>query len=438
MDLALTANRSLRGAGLVLAATLVASPAFAEPPPQTGPPEATNIATNIEPGARREIVHAGILHEAHVSPPALAIAPDGAAFVAWVEQDGAERHVLVSRVEDGAPPAARVDPLGTRPDRAHQSPGLAVAPDGSVLVSWSSEKAKPEGVLFANDLRLSVSRDGGRSFDAPLRVNEDRPLSHSFEGLGVTPGGDVLVAWIDSREGWEKAGTYAAWIDATGQRVASRTTVGGDTCVCCRVAVATRPEGGAALAWRQVFPGNVRDVVARFVAPGEHGGAAPLRVARDGWSLDACPHRGPALAAGAGGRIHAAWYTEGRDGRPRIEVTRCSAGGCSEPPLELSGPPDTVPDHVAVAATADGRVLVAFEAFTAVRRQIVARASADGGVRFGPPVVLSRATKAGEPALAVAPSGDLVVAWREERFPRAVTVVQTVRVAAEGAPAADP
>ena len=103
------------------------------------------------------------------------------------------------RATDGAP--VRVNPAGTSVDSLHQAPGLAVGPGGEVYVTWSSSKPKPEGVLFASDLFLSRSLDGGRTFEAPLRVNDDRPISHSFEDLAVTPDGTVLVGWIDSRDG---------------------------------------------------------------------------------------------------------------------------------------------------------------------------------------------------------------------------------------------
>ncbi len=58
----------------------------------------------------------------------------------------------------------------------HQAPAIAAGPGAEVYVSWSSEKAKPEGTLFASDLQLSRSLDGGQRFDPPLRVNDDRPI----------------------------------------------------------------------------------------------------------------------------------------------------------------------------------------------------------------------------------------------------------------------
>jgi hypothetical protein len=148
------------------------------------------------------------------------------------------------------------------------------------------------------------------------------------------------------------------------------------------------------------------------------------RVHEDGWSLEACPHRGGALAFDAAGRAHVAWYTEGSGAKPSVRYARRASDGSVSAPVELATSGDGVPDHVALAATPDGRVLVVYEAFTAVRRWIVARASRDGGESFGPPQVLSKALKASDPAVAAAPGGGFVVAWNEEAFPARRTVVQ--------------
>jgi site-specific DNA recombinase len=45
-----------------------------------------------------------------------------------------------------------------------------------------------------SDLRLSRSLDGGLSFNSHLRINEDRPISHSFEDLAVTADGTVVLS----------------------------------------------------------------------------------------------------------------------------------------------------------------------------------------------------------------------------------------------------
>src|SRR5262249_50640365 len=250
------------------------------------------VAAGPELGPRQELTVAEKAHEAHVSPPAVAVTADGRIVLAWFAQQGHDNHLLVARPRSETTPV-RVNPDGLFVDSLHQPPGLALGPDQEIYVSWSSRKPLPEGVLFASDLRLSRSLDGGQTFEPPLRVNEDRPISHSFEGLGVMPDGTVIVSWIDSRDGPSASGTYLARIAERGSRVERTLKLDeGESCVCCRIDVATGPRATLAVAWRKVFPGSIRDMVIGLSRDGGRS-FAPAGVAHaDRWKITACPHRG--------------------------------------------------------------------------------------------------------------------------------------------------
>jgi hypothetical protein len=152
-------------------------------------------------GPRLEYKHVSRGHEFHLSGAAVAALADGKPLLAWAAQEGQANQLYLLRPGEGATPV-RVNPDGLSVEALHHPPRLVIAPGGGPLyVSWSSEKPKPEGTLFASDLRLSRSLDGGKTFEAPLRVNEDRPISHSFDGLAVGADGTVVVTWIDGRDG---------------------------------------------------------------------------------------------------------------------------------------------------------------------------------------------------------------------------------------------
>src|SRR4029453_4328108 len=88
---------------------------------------------------RRELVHGGAPPTAHVTDPALALAPDGAPHLAWIRRDGAEESVRTA-VIDGADPAdaagVRVDPPerpvagGPHPPRPPRGRGPPGTPRG--------------------------------------------------------------------------------------------------------------------------------------------------------------------------------------------------------------------------------------------------------------------------------------------------------------------
>jgi hypothetical protein len=370
-------------------------------------------------------VHEARGHGAHVSSPALAVTPEGP-LVAWTAPDGHDNVAYVARPGTERVPT-RVSPPGMSVDSLHQAPGVAVGPGGEVYVTWSSRKPKPAGGLFASDLQLSRSLDGGRSFEPPLRVNDDRPVAHSFEGVTVAPDGTVLVAWIDARDG-ARPSTYLARVTERGARVESVARLeDGETCVCCRVAVAAGPAGAVAVAWRRVFPGDVRDMVATLSADGGRTAPPAARIHADHWRISACPHRGGSIAVDARGRLHAAWYTEGAHGRPAVMAAVAADGRRFGAARRLPTSAGWIPDQVRLAVHPAGHGVVVWEESTAVRRRVMLQAIDDGGRPQGAPRALSQAIKAYAPDVAVAGDG-LVVAWHEEQFPVTKTVVQPLRL----------
>jgi len=379
-------------------------------------------------GARSEVTHAGKGHEVHVSAPAVAAAPDGAVLLTWAAEEGHEKHVYVARAGEASAAPVRVNPAGLTVEALHHSPLIAAGPGGVLYVSWSSDRPRPPGVLFASDLRLSRSRDGGRTWDGHVRVNDDRPISHSFEGMTVTANGTVVMAWIDSREGPEKAATWVARVLDEGTRPEPSARLDDETCVCCRVAVRGGPADSVAVLWRKVFPGDIRDMVLDVSRDGGRSFEPPVRVHDDGWKISGCPHRGGQVAFDARGNAYAAWYTEGAKGVPAMLFAVAPGARRFGAPLRVNSAAGTIPDQVRLAVNPTGAAVIVWEDATAVRRRILLRASADGGRTLGPVQVLSRAIKAYMPDVAALPDGDFVVAWHEEQFPSLKTVTQRVRV----------
>jgi hypothetical protein len=384
-------------------------------------------AADTRLGPRSELTHPGKGHEVHVSAPALTVTPDGTVFITWAAEEGHDTNAYVAKVGDAAAPA-RVNPPGLPVESLHHSPLVAAAPGGILYVSWSSDRPKPAGVIFASDLRLSRSRDGGRTWEGHLRVNEDRDISHSFEGMAVTGDGAVVMSWIDSREGGDKAATWVTRVLDGGTRAEPSARLDGDTCVCCRVAVGAGADATVAAPWRKVFAGDVRDMVLSLSRDGGRTFGAPLRVHDDGWKITGCPHRGGQVALDGKGTVYAAWYTEGTKGVPAMLFSSAPGGRAFGRPQRVNPPSGTIPDQIRLAVNDKGAVVLVWEDATAVRRRILLRASVDGGRTLGPVQVLSRAIKTYMPDVTALPDGDFVVAWHEEQFPSLKTVTQRIRV----------
>jgi hypothetical protein len=95
--------------------------------------------------------------------------------------------------------AVRVNPrAGDAAAWRGDPPTIKVGLDGSVFVGWTAPAGPSSG--RATTLYLSASRDGGRSFDAPVKVNNDsRPAVHGMHSLAVAADNRVHLAWLDER-----------------------------------------------------------------------------------------------------------------------------------------------------------------------------------------------------------------------------------------------
>jgi hypothetical protein len=343
-------------------------------------------------------------------------------------------------------PAVRVNDRPGDAATHEQAPAqVAVGKDGAVYVLWQNNVKVPGRRFPASDLRFARSTDGGRTFSPAITVNDDAggvPSSHTFHDLAVAPDGTVWVSWLDSRA---RDAARAARPNpaqpaaATGQghkhmgddenlppsevRVA-KSTDGGRTfgpeivvdtapCPCCRTTLAFGADGAVYVAWRKEYGGDVRDVVVAKLAAGASAFSPLVRVHADAWVFPACPHTGPSLAVDGRGRVHVGWYT-GREGRQGLWYARSDDGGRSfGAPAALAVGPDVPPSQVALSADG-GEVLVAWD---------------DRPAQGGRHVALARVTESGEmvrmesvqgriPALD-AHAGGALLAWHDRQTVRA-------------------
>src|SRR5205085_8881486 len=136
---------------------------------------------------------------------------------------------------------------------------------------------------------------------------------------------------------------------------------------------------GEAVAWRQVYPGNIRDI--SFARIGGDGLmlVPPIRVSADNWQLDGCPDDGPAIAVDAALRTHLVWPTLVRDhGEPAMALFYAvSTDGATFTPRERI-PAAGTPHHPQIAIGNDGLPVFAWDELeNGTRRAAYARRRTD-------------------------------------------------------------
>lgn len=356
--------------------------------------------------------------------PALVATPDGGDLVlAWLAGDSTKWRLYSARSSDRGstwsepvaitPPGEHIHPHG------EASPRLLVASGGRVAAVWSTSLEVPGRQWPASTVRMARSSDGGRSWNAPVTLNDDSlaaPAGHTFQGATVVGDSAIVVAWLDERpahagaasesESMDDASLYCVRSDDFGATWGRNRPMTGRVCPCCRVNLAA---GGtdAMVAWRKHYPGQVRDIVVASLD------GAPVRTFDDQWKIEGCPHTGPAIALTPKGERHLAWFS-GAPGRTGVFYRRWSSG----PPDSAAAPltiqiGDQLPTaHVSLAAATGGQAVVAWDLGPDGKRAVTLARTDDTGRRVQQSFAIGNSEGATYPQVVLLEGGnEALVVW---------------------------
>jgi len=298
------------------------------------------------------------------------------------------------------------------------SPSLAVGRHGGIYVLWEQER--PDG---GTDLMFARSINGGHRFEKPIRVTDKvKPSDNNFSTLGEAPDGSLYAVWLDGRD--PEAGphgtsaVYLARSSDGGATFGKNVCVAPGACHCSRPALAFGRQGEVFVAWRTVFLGNIRDVaVAASTDQGETFGPQ-VRVARDNWKLEGCPHSGPSLAV-KGNRLYVSWFSEGTGANPGVRVAWSDDSGASFAAAHIISGRILDANHPVLSVSEDGRVVLVFQGRDPAKRKGWAPSQAylaevsDTGQVSTPVPISGRQMSVVYPTVLAGTLGRVFVAWSE-------------------------
>lgn len=294
------------------------------------------------------------------------------------------------------------------------APEIAVDQDDAICVAYTLARAHDP---IIGHVRFTRSIDGGRSFTPPVTVNDNlEEITHRFQRMLIDGRGRAQLIWIDKRDReasrragqpYRGAAVYGA-VAAQG-RFEANVKLADHSCECCSLALALDPDGVPVAMWRHVFDGGVRDhALVRL------DGSVPRRATFENWRIDACPHHGPALAIGAGGRRHLAWFTAAGD-EPRVLYQAQDAQGNA-----LAAPRRAGTEHAGYPSllAAGEHVVLAWKEFNGRATRVFAERSRDGGRTWSPARALSTSEGPSDRPRLVAHDGEIFLSWtaRDEGY----------------------
>jgi hypothetical protein len=335
----------------------------------------------------------GFAHEAHTQHPApglsaidLALDAKGQLWRVSVKED----FLLVDKSTDVGKTFSQAVKVNSMPQKIGASnearPQIAVDGKGHLYVSWTQNL----GTRFAGYIWFARSVNGGKTFEKPFIVHQDRAeITHAFNTLDVGSDGKVLVSWIDKRDtvAAKKAGQtyvgaaiYYAVSTDHGLSFQLERKLADASCECCRIATTHKPDGTVVALWRHVFEGGERDhMIAEL--PWDKAPAKLQRATFGHWQIDGCPHHGGALATGGEGKdwwgYHMAYF-DGNDKKPGLYYSRMDGVAWASSVPKRFGNHQLQAGHPAITSQGE-KVWLVWRETEAKRHTIQGMMSDDGG-----------------------------------------------------------
>lgn len=294
-------------------------------------------------------------------------------------------------------------------------PSVMRLADGTLAAHWL-QKSGPG--TYAYDVRLSYSRDDGKTWSPSVTPHDDgTQTEHGFASLFQLSGAGLGAVWLDGRHmkgGHAGAGgahgsgdmslRFAAF-DRNWKRSADA-ALDLRVCECCPTAVAVTSDGPI-VAYRDRSATEVRDIVVTRLEKGKW--TAPKAIAEEGWVFPACPVNGPSLSA-RGRTVAAAWF-QAKDGKPKSFAAFSSdAGRTFAAPIRLDQ--EGTLGRVDIELLPDGSAAAGYIDLTGSRAEFRVRRVQRDGAASAPVTIanLANSRSSGYPRMALH-GNELVFAW---------------------------
>jgi len=280
-------------------------------------------------------------------------------------------------------------------------------------------------------IKMARSGNGGRAFEEPIELQSTNAAGdRGWPAMILDDKGNPHAIWLDHRGMADMKHDHTAPRDpvASAQKsslyyangTGSERELTKGVCYCCKTSLIAGREGTLFAAWRQVYPGSLRDIAFASSRDGGKTFSAPVPISRDGWAIDACPDDGPAMVVDstgdAGQTVHIVWPTvvdaTSNDPRGVLFYTSTRDGGrtfAARTPIPTLG--SAKASHPQIARDASGRLFLAWDESIKGKRVAAVREIKPGDkVAFGPIVTITGEATGQYPVLA-ATSDNLIAAW---------------------------
>lgn len=240
--------------------------------------------------------------------PQIAIDRDRSVYVAYGKRDAIYLSVSKDAGKNYEAPI-KVAEAGKLSLGMRRGPRIAVR-EGVVTITATYAK---RGGGLDGDLMAFKSKDAGKTWSPPVRVNDVQGAAREgLHAMATAPNGDLACVWLDLRSG--RSQLYLATSKDGGARWSENRLVysspSGSICPCCHPSAAFDAHGALYLMFRNSLEGSRDMDVIRSPDGGQTFGAA-VKLGQGTWTLNSCPMDGGSLVVGSAGEVEAIWRRDG-------------------------------------------------------------------------------------------------------------------------------
>ena len=300
--------------------------------------------------------------------PNLSLDRKGLPILSWMRIDGETVYLEYARLESKqwSPPITVSSGENWLVNRA-DFPSVVQLTDSLWAAHWL---VFTDPSTFAYDVFVSLSRDGGKTWEKGFSPHSDGTISeHGFVSF-FADGSDVGVVWLDGRnmlgghideaaqDGHDKG------IDGMTLRSAKLSPTGLITddqeiddlvCDCCQTDISETPDGPI-LVFRNRTKNEYRDIYFSRMINGQWSKSKPVAV--DNWLIGGCPVNGPSVAANQN-KTAVAWYTQAK-GFGQVKVALSDNGSDDfDSPINIDSGEDVL-GQVGLAPLDEGGFVVSW------------------------------------------------------------------------------
>ena len=300
--------------------------------------------------------------------PNLSLDKKGSPILSWMRIDGETVYLEYARLESNQwSPPITVSSGGNWLVNRADFPSVVQLTDSLWAAHWL---VFTDPSTFAYDVFISLSRDGGKTWEEGFSPHTDGTISeHGFVSFFADES-DVGVVWLDGRkmlgghadeaaqhvhsEGTDGMTLRSTKLTSTGL-ITDDQEIDDLVCDCCQTDISETPDGPI-LVFRNRTENEHRDIYFSRMINGQWSKSKPVAI--DNWLIEGCPVNGPSVAANQN-KTAVAWYTQAK-GFGEVKVALSDNGSDDfDSPINIDSGEDVL-GQVGLAPLEEGGFVVSW------------------------------------------------------------------------------